>query len=236
LTPLLYLNNQYKTILIDEPENSLHPQAQKNLLDIYAEYSRKNQIIIITHSPIFIDWAILKNGGKIIRIDKKNDQNCEIFSLDREASRELINLATKDIQKPYLFDNLGKEVFFGENILLVEGQNDPQKYKDFISQNNIDTNFQIFGYGVGGAEKMAAFLKVFKNQLGLKVACLFDSPEKKNGEVNEKIKKNIEECKTICPNGVFNQPFYDALEISTKDQTKKQEMLDLFDRINSFFI
>ena len=121
LAPLLYLNDQFKTILIDEPENSLHPQAQKNLLDIYAESAKNYQIIIITHSPIFIDWNILKEGGKIIRVDKRNDKDCEVFSLDKESSSELVKLAIKDSQKPYLFDSLGKEVFFAENVLLLEG-------------------------------------------------------------------------------------------------------------------
>jgi predicted ATP-dependent endonuclease of OLD family len=236
LAPLLYLNDQFKTVLIDEPENSLHPQAQKNLLDIYAEFAKNYQIIIITHSPIFIDWNILKEGGKIIRIDKRNDKDCEVFSLDKKSSSKLVELAIKDSQKPYLFDNLGKEVFFAENVLLVEGQNDPQKYKEFITQNNIETNFQIFGYGCGGSGSMANFLEMFQNQLGLKVACLFDSPNKKNGDINQRVQDNINKCKQICPDGVFCQPFYDALEISKKDKVKKQEMLKVFENINDYFV
>lgn len=46
--------NKEKIIFIDEPEQSLHPQAQRALLEVISEYSSDRQIVIATHSPIFV--------------------------------------------------------------------------------------------------------------------------------------------------------------------------------------
>jgi hypothetical protein len=77
---------------------------------------------------------------------------------------------------------------------------------------------------------------MFQNQLGLKVACLFDKAYKANGDFNENVQNNINKCRQICPDGVFYQPFYDVLEISKKDKVKKQEMLKVFENINDYFV
>lgn len=44
-------------ILLDEPETSLHPEAQKKLMDFIAECVKKNhhQVVISTHSPFLIN-------------------------------------------------------------------------------------------------------------------------------------------------------------------------------------
>lgn len=72
LTSLLFISaniSKNTVILIDEPENSLHPKWQieyiKQILDVFHLYQPK--IIIATHSPLII------NGGKI------NVENINIF-------------------------------------------------------------------------------------------------------------------------------------------------------------
>lgn len=40
---------------MEEPENSLHPKAQRQLLAVIQEISNSNQVIVTTHSPVFID-------------------------------------------------------------------------------------------------------------------------------------------------------------------------------------
>lgn len=42
------------TILLDEPELHLHPDMQKHLINLLIAFSNKVQIIIATHSPLFI--------------------------------------------------------------------------------------------------------------------------------------------------------------------------------------
>ena len=51
-------------IALEEPENSLHPKAQRQLLSVLLELSGRNQVICTTHSPVFIErtqFFIFKN-------------------------------------------------------------------------------------------------------------------------------------------------------------------------------
>lgn len=48
------LNLHNSIILIDEPETSLHPTWQRNILKLYQNIGKNNQIIVATHSPHII--------------------------------------------------------------------------------------------------------------------------------------------------------------------------------------
>ena len=48
------LNLHNSIILIDEPETSLHPTWQRNILKLYQNIGENNQIIVATHSPHII--------------------------------------------------------------------------------------------------------------------------------------------------------------------------------------
>lgn len=60
---LLHLKDG-ETLLIDEPELSLHPQVQRRLAKELLQKSFKAQIIVATHSPHFVSWNALKAGPK----------------------------------------------------------------------------------------------------------------------------------------------------------------------------
>lgn len=56
-------------IVIEEPENSVHPWALRNLVEAFRIASEKKQILLTTHSPILIDqmkpeevWVVRKPG------------------------------------------------------------------------------------------------------------------------------------------------------------------------------
>jgi len=66
------LNINNTIIMIDEPEDSLHPKWQSQLLQFYSNIGENNQVILATHSPHIIGSAkaesvfLLKNeNGKI---------------------------------------------------------------------------------------------------------------------------------------------------------------------------
>src|SRR5450432_2473797 len=40
---------------IEEPETFLHPTAQRKLADLLRDQSKNTQILLTTHSPIFVD-------------------------------------------------------------------------------------------------------------------------------------------------------------------------------------
>jgi predicted ATPase len=56
-------------VVIEEPENSVHPWALRNLVEAFRLASEKKQILLTTHSPILIDqvrpeevWVVQKPG------------------------------------------------------------------------------------------------------------------------------------------------------------------------------
>lgn len=68
-------SNKNRIILIDEPENHLHPDAIHYINSVIANLSINNQIIISTHNPIFVDRLnvgsnILVANGKAIPATK----------------------------------------------------------------------------------------------------------------------------------------------------------------------
>ena len=60
-----------RIIIVDEPENHLHPDAIRFINDVICELSQKNQIIVSTHNPILVNSIkissniIVENGEAI---------------------------------------------------------------------------------------------------------------------------------------------------------------------------
>ena len=76
------------TLLIEEPETHLHPKAIKETKKIIDEISHKNQIIITTHSPLFVDREniksniIIKNNEASIAQKISDIRNCLGVTID----------------------------------------------------------------------------------------------------------------------------------------------------------
>jgi len=175
-------------LVIDEPELSLHPQLQKRLAVLLAKYSTNKQIILITHSPYFIRWEDFENGAKIIRLNKKEDKQCETFFLKNDNTYyEKLIILSEDWQRPYLLDTVAREIFFSENIVFVEGQEDMGLIKKFIKEKSFEYKFEIFGYGSGGAGNIIAFLEMAKD-LGINAGAIFDGNQ---AELEQKAKTNF---------------------------------------------
>lgn len=57
---------------MEEPENSLHPKAQRQLLSVIQEISLGSQVIVTTHSPVFIDRSKFENNILLTRTSNGN--------------------------------------------------------------------------------------------------------------------------------------------------------------------
>ena len=73
LSLALFDSSASHIVVIDEPELSLHPQAQKAMASVLSRNAADRQIIITTHSPYFISWTDLSNGTKVCRLAQKQD-------------------------------------------------------------------------------------------------------------------------------------------------------------------
>ena len=170
-------------VIIDEPELSLHPSAQRNLLKVLADYSQKRQIILSTHSPYLINWEYLENGAVLNRVVKENDLCSSIFSIkDFKTHSKLVKSA--NWQTPFTMDEVAKEIFFMEdNILFLEGQEDVGLLRKEPSLKDVN----IFGYGVRGASNFQFALSLAKDLGYKKVACIIDA-----GTEETKIKAELD--------------------------------------------
>jgi predicted ATP-dependent endonuclease of OLD family len=249
-------------LIIDEPELSLHPLAQKRLIKIIAEYAKKRQIVISTHSPYFVSWEYIKNGAVINRVSKDNDVNSTIYTVkDFEKYVKLLNGG--NWQQPYLMDVVSKEIFFQEDILFVEGQEDVGLLQPYFAGFE---NINFFGYGVRGYNNFEFALELAQD-LGIKKACvLIDSPsditiKNNENEVRQKLElkygekykiiqwektdirdKPIPEKTPAAKVGYFNEgklkeenelgDFYEKIE-KIKDYFKTQEPINLLKAFTS---
>jgi len=106
------VSERRKMIVLDEPELHLHPHSQRLLRGFLQEASSQNQIILVTHSPQFVDL-----------------EDVESVLIVREISaRSQVKRLPKDFltleQKKKISSNLlaqEKEFLFSRSVLLVEG-------------------------------------------------------------------------------------------------------------------
>ncbi len=170
------INHDNTAVIIDEPELSLHPQAQKRLAKVLSEKAKDRQIIVCTHSPYFVNWDDFLNWAQFIRLNKYNDQKCTISQLNWDTNySSLIGTLCYERQKPQLLDIAAKEIMFSENILFVEWQEDVWLIKKYINEENITLNFDIFWYWVWWYSNIKPFLEMSKDLWLEKVWVLYDN-------------------------------------------------------------
>ncbi len=134
----LYLAETKNTlILIDEPENSLHPIWQNRIAPIYQKFAEQNnnQIIFATHSPHIVGSVrkeqirvLIKENNKIKVIDKFDGSygwQTEKILLEIFRTKEV---RTVDIEKK--ISNL-------QDLILSNNQNTEQCKKLFTELENI---------------------------------------------------------------------------------------------------
>lgn len=142
------------TIVIDEPELSLHPQFQRRLRAVLSELSADRQIIYATHSPYFISWDDVHNGASVVRIHKSPDGTAAATP-SRDTLGAFINLGVNNLYNPHVLGLDANEVFFLEGaIILTEGQEDVMTLPKVLSTVGFTSPASFFGWGVGGAENM----------------------------------------------------------------------------------
>lgn len=179
----LYDSKEGSIIVIDEPELSLHPQYQRKIMNLFLEYSTDRQIIISTHSPYFISWDALMNGGEIIRVYKDENLDIDFRSLGSE-DREFIKKILRNQENPHILGLEARELFFLEdNIIVVEGQEDVIALSKIMDELNISIDASFFGWGSGGANRIQGVLSILKNLGYKKVTAIYDGDMQKEYEV-----------------------------------------------------
>jgi len=158
------IKNKAVLLLIDEPDIYLHQGLQKRLLKHLRQLTKDSQIIITTHSPLFIDSYTLNNVFLLeMEIDKKTIERKKGDFYDiRTKSVNIDSIDGAKKIKDYLgIDDYDYELLDRFNII-VEGQTD----KDYITQLshffNIEVVPQIIpAHGVANIVKYLDFYNSF---------------------------------------------------------------------------
>lgn len=116
------LGGKFGTIVIEEPEMYLHPQAQRYFYRLLCEMTEKGQcqVIYSTHSPIFADV----NRFEALRLVRKDPGQRTRVSFVSSDQKEGLEKAREGFKLGGKFDAARNEVLFANRALLLEGYGD----------------------------------------------------------------------------------------------------------------
>ncbi len=180
-------DDEPKILLVEEPESFLHPPAIRSAREaLYKIAELENwQVMITTHSPIFID--VSKPHTTITRVEKNDGNATKVFSTDKadfsDDERERLQM----IRNCHPTIN---EFFFAKNVILVEGDTEQAT---LMQVTNADTTI----LNCRGKANIPMFEKIL-NHFGMSYIAMhdLDSPKAKRKEswiknpmwtINEKI-------------------------------------------------
>lgn len=181
-------DNNTKLLLIDEPELSLEPRLQKILRDLLYEASKQKQIIVATHSHLFLNRHDIASNYVV----RKRGKNVVISPV---ASEEELYEIT--------FNLLGcslEDLFFPNNFLIVEGSTDQVIVEKVMQLKQIDKS-RLKVVAASGVSKVTNILSsVYTSLVPLvlkdspyknKVVVLVDRPYESIDPAYEKIAKAL---------------------------------------------
>lgn len=150
-------------LLVDEPENAFHPQAQRALLRALRE--APTQSLITTHSAAVLDR---EDPRLIARLARDQGAGAQLFrsTLSTDDAQSLARYST----------SLSAEAYFAETVLVVEGFSDYLAVRTFAATLGIDLD----GSGVSllsleGGDLLKHYLQLFGPAgFGLKLRGLCD--------------------------------------------------------------
>lgn len=190
--------NKGAVILIDEPEISLHPKWQLEILDFYkniinSESDIHSQIFISTHSPFIIHNPNRRND-KVIILTKSADGQISTLTHSEFYSWTNSKIVKEAFQIDYNFET-------GKNKLFVEGETDEKYLNKARELFSLDSNisFAISWIGrineKGGTEftgdtalnQARSFFLANSDLLHSKVILYYDSDTNKPEETYDKL-------------------------------------------------
>lgn len=122
-------------LLIDEPEICLHPsavrEACRTLYDL-AEGESNWQVMVTTHSPVFID--ISRDHTTVVRVQKNEHGIISGTTVFRPDRAELTDDDQEHLKLLNLWDPYVAEFFFGGRTILVEGDTEYTAFRSLMDE------------------------------------------------------------------------------------------------------
>lgn len=168
-----------RILAIEEPETHLHPYLSRTFLSILNDVSKQKQVIITTHSPIFVDIANLDNSW----IFRNENRETKAYRIEAEDLRMV----------SYELGIRPSDVFFADKILFVEGPIDKTVYRIWAEKLRIDLKSPIISViplrgKTRGKRHLQAWTEVTKN-IPVSVSMILDKDAK--NEADKLIEKKL---------------------------------------------
>lgn len=143
-----------KIILIDEPENSLHPSSIRYLREELLNISNNNILLIATHSIYMIDSKNLDRHFKV----KKNAGTTTIEQIEKDNPYE----------EEVIYEALGTSIYelIEPNIIIFEGRTDKELFEMFTAKlKNKIKPCRISSIFASGSNNIPKYSKFFKQKI-----------------------------------------------------------------------
>lgn len=188
---LRFLEEEYDqlVVLLDEPGQSLHGDAQRELVKLIRSQSGSSkQFVYTTHSPFMIDPDRLAD----VRI--VDGSHAETGAVVRDDIHSVGGDSLLPLQSALGYSVL-TPLMIGPNVLLVEGVSDIVYLRAWQSlmlkedRESLDDRWTIVP--CGGIEKIPALLSFFYEREVLRLAVLCDGRPKSQGGISNSIRRNV---------------------------------------------
>jgi len=142
--------NEKPIVMIEEPENHLHPELAKKLFRYFKQLSRVKQVWVSTQSPFFLDRREINNVWTVSR------EGNETKTMRLMGKEELKKTIQEIGVKP-------SDLLFADAILLVEGPTEEDVIPVWAQTLGVDLDeLGVCVLSIRGAEKGKYNLKMWK--------------------------------------------------------------------------
>lgn len=210
---LLLAHKDIQTLCLEDPDRGMHPQMIERLKTVLYKSAHCKTIIVVTHSPYFIDTITIDKTHVFIRNRLHEPYVCSVLNVGDNSDLSRVS----DIETLRI-------LLFATKVLLVEGPTDrdviqgilthvkfteleksvSEESKEIYLTENVST-YQIIP--IGGCENVEK-VQAFCDYINLPCLCLLDRDKAVGGKNANKVKfwgkqKDIEYIEkledSICP-------------------------------------
>lgn len=158
-------------LLFEEPELFLHPYAQQILFEALEVFSRKNSVVVTTHSPLFLGPDAI---ATFIRLSKTNQADIS-KPFSKAYHVELSGISSRDEFQIICYEN-NNAAFFAKRVVLVEGDSDLIAFPHISQTLNVDWDYRACSVAfvrVSGKGSIARYRSFF-NRFNVPVYVITD--------------------------------------------------------------
>ncbi len=169
-------------LLIDEPELCLHPNAIRDACKVLYDLASKEgwQVMITTHSPVFIDLS--RDNTSIVRAERKAKGDIVGTTLFRPETAQLSTDDKANLKLLNLYDPYVAEFFFGGRAIVVEGDTEYSSFRLIMDGDKSFSDIHVIR--ARGKATIASVAKIL-NQFGASYSILHDTDVPKTMRKNK---------------------------------------------------